>query len=122
MGGREGLDLVSELIVSSGALERKVRLVTAETDVSPVSPDLFHTNVSSLSNTAIVLEEYICGQEVDIDMVICDGRVTFSEVSDNGPTVEPYFGETYNNCPSLLSKIIVDEIWNNIPMTMAVIS
>jgi carnosine synthase len=97
-------DLVSELIVSSGALERKVRLVTAETDVSPVSPDLFHTNVSSLSNTAIVLEEYICGQEVDIDMVICDGRVTFSEVSDNGPTVEPYFGETYNNCPSLLSK------------------
>ena len=97
-------DLVSELIVSSGALERKVRLVSEETDASSSSPDQFQSNVSSLSNTSIVLEEYISGQEVDIDMVISEGRITFCEVSDNGPTVEPYFGETYNNCPSLLSE------------------
>lgn len=29
---------------------------------------------------------------------------------------------TLNLCPSLLSKIIVDEIWNKIPITIAVIS
>ena len=89
--------LVSELIVSSGALERKVRMEADE------PTEKFHTNVSSLSNTAIVLEEYIEGQEVDIDIILSSGEMTFCEISDNGPTVEPYFGETHNCCPSLLS-------------------
>ena len=90
--------LVSELIVSSGALERKVTMESTD------SNEDLKTNVSSLNNTAIVLEEYIAGQEVDIDIVLCDGEMTYCEISDNGPTVEPYFGETWNCCPTLLSE------------------
>jgi len=112
-------DLVSNLIVSNGALERKVKMVggsdahdnesteidtpTAAAESSTDPPIQFHSNVSStLANTTIVLEEYIDGQEVDIDIVLWDKEMTFCEISDNGPTVEPYFGETYNSCPTLL--------------------
>jgi biotin carboxylase len=99
-------DLVSELIVSSGALERRVRMATneSESESTEASAEQFHSNVTSLQNTSIVLEEYLCGQEVDIDIVLYEGEITFSEISDNGPTVEPYFGETYNCCPSLLPE------------------
>ena len=99
-------DLVSELIVSSGALERRVRMANSESESesTEASAEQFHSNVSSLQSTAIVLEEYISGQEVDIDIVLCNGEMTFCAVSDNGETVEPYFGETYNCCPSLLCE------------------
>ena len=90
-------NLVSELVVSSGALERKVKMID---EVKSAIED--SSNCASLSNTAIILEEYISGQEVDIDVVMYEREITFAEVSDNGPTVEPYFGETYNCCPSLL--------------------
>ena len=93
-----------QLVVSSGALERRIRM---ESDVN--NPILSYTN-SSLENGAILLEEYITGHEVDIDMVLNDGKVTFCEISDNGPTVEPYFGETYNSCPSLLSMQEQDQL------------
>jgi carnosine synthase len=98
-------DLVSELVVSSGALERRVRMATneSESESTEASAEQFHSNVSTLQNTAIVLEEYVSGQEVDIDIVLCEGKITFCEISDNGPTEEPYFGETYNCCPSLLT-------------------
>ena len=98
-------ELVGDLVVSSGALERRVRLANtheSESESTEASAEPFHSNLSSLSNTLIALEEYISGQEVDIDMVLCDGEITFCEISDNGPTVEPYFGETFNCCPSLL--------------------
>ena len=105
-------DLVSELIVSSGALERRVKTATteSESESTEASAEQFHSNVSSLQNTAIVLEEYISGQEVDIDIVLCEGEITFCEISDNGPTEEPYFGETYNCCPTLLSQTEQDEL------------
>ena len=112
-------DLLSDLVVANGALDRRVRMATAdhpssetdstvsgevETPTAPGNdgPDRFMSNVSTLSNTSVVMEEYLAGQEVDIDIVLWNKQITFCEISDNGPTVEPYFGETWNNCPSLL--------------------
>ena len=99
-------DLLSDLVVSNGALERRLRMQSG--DVFDVCKSNCYS--SSIGNTRILLEEYISGEEVDIDMVLCDGNVTFCEVSDNGPTIEPYFGETYNSCPSLLSEKDQEEL------------
>ena len=33
---------------------------------------------------------------------MANGESIFAEISDNGPTVEPYFNETWGCCPSLL--------------------
>jgi biotin carboxylase len=111
-------EIVSELIVANGALDRRVQMVSdqqtsetgstvsdnVETPVASGDVPRFISNVSSLSNTSVVMEEYLDGQEVDIDIVLWDKQITFCEISDNGPTMEPYFGETWNNCPSLLPE------------------
>ena len=49
-----------------------------------------------------LLEEYLDGPEVDIDLLLHNGQCFYSAVSDNGQTVEPYFTETYGNLPSVL--------------------
>jgi len=51
-----------------------------------------------------VLEQYLDGREVDIDVVMSDGQWQYAAVSDNGPTLEPYFNETWGLCPSLLPR------------------
>lgn len=50
----------------------------------------------------LLLEEYIDGQEVDIDAVVHNGKVLFAPVSDNFMTVPPYFAEQGGLCPSAL--------------------
>eukprot|EP00667_Euglena_gracilis_P002345 EG_transcript_2348 len=53
-------------------------------------------------DTAIIMEEYLDGQEVDVDVIMFEGESRYEGVSDNWPTLEPYFQETGCNCPSLL--------------------
>jgi biotin carboxylase len=50
----------------------------------------------------IMMEEYLDGPEVDIDVIISDGVSYYEALTDNWPTVEPYFNETGSNCPSIL--------------------
>jgi len=50
----------------------------------------------------ILVEEYIDGEEVDIDLLIQNGRVKFLAVSDNAKTREPFFIETDRFTPSNL--------------------
>lgn len=50
----------------------------------------------------VLLEQYLDGNEVDVDVVVSDGHWRYAAVTDNGPTVEPYFNETWGVCPSLL--------------------
>lgn len=106
--------LLSELVVSNGALARKTRMEDDTEDGESSTNSSFDTHEdmqsSDLAKSGIVLEEYLTGQEVDIDVVLCDGKMTFCQISDNGPTMEPYFGETYNNCPTLLSESIQREL------------
>jgi len=49
-----------------------------------------------------MLEQYLDGPEVDVDVVVSEGEARYCEVVDNGPTAEPYFNETWGLCPSKL--------------------
>lgn len=51
--------------------------------------------------TELVLEEFYDGDEFDIDVLLSDGKVVYSKVSDNWACWEPWFQETGTNCPSM---------------------
>ena len=46
------------------------------------------------------MEQYLDGDEVDVDMILSDGKVTYAKVTDNLPTLEPWFNETGAVTPS----------------------
>ena len=50
----------------------------------------------------ILVEEYIDGDEVDIDILLQNGKVKFYSISDNYQTNEPFFMETGFSIPSSL--------------------
>jgi carnosine synthase len=52
--------------------------------------------------SALILEEYLDGTEIDCDVVLDAGVATYARVTDNWPTHEPWFNETGDNCPSAL--------------------
>ena len=85
-------EVVASLVVTSGALCR-----------SPTGPPTSETAGRFIA-LDLSLEEYLDGPEVDVDIVLHRGECFFAAVVDNGPTREPYFAETWNLCPSLLSS------------------
>lgn len=87
---REVVKELSSLVVSSGALQ---------TDDG--SGGVVADKVIDLT---LLMEQYLDGREVDVDIVMSDGQWQFASVTDNGPTMEPYFPETWALCPSLLPK------------------
>ncbi len=50
----------------------------------------------------VFAEEYIDGDEVDLDILIQNGKIKFCAISDNGQTKEPFFIETTRSTPSSL--------------------
>lgn len=50
----------------------------------------------------IFVEEYIDGDEVDLDILVQNGKLKFCAISDNGKTKEPFFIETVRMTPSNL--------------------
>lgn len=58
----------------------------------------------------IMVEEYIDGDEVDVDILIQNGRTKFSAVSDNNATEEPFFIEAGRTTPSNLPEKDQEEI------------
>jgi len=50
----------------------------------------------------IFVEEYIDGDEVDMDILVQNGKIKFCGISDNGQTKEPFFIETTRMTPSSL--------------------
>merc|ERR1712146_456108 len=52
----------------------------------------------------VLMEQYLDGPEVDCDVVMSDGKWHYAAVADNGPTLEPYFNETWAASPSLIEK------------------
>lgn len=50
----------------------------------------------------IFVEEYIDGDEVDLDILVQNGKIKFCAISDNGHTKEPFFIETTRLTPSSL--------------------
>jgi len=61
-----------------------------------------HVAASALMDCTILMEQYLDGVEVDVDVVFSGGEWRYAAVTDNGPTMEPYFNETWGVCPSLL--------------------
>lgn len=82
---------LSSLVVSSGAL------IQGDGKANGVNAD-------NLIDTTLILEQYLDGCEVDVDVVMSDGEWQYAGVADNGPTLEPYFNETWAVAPSLIAK------------------
>eukprot|EP00892_Ulva_mutabilis_P007810 jgi/Ulvmu1/5400/UM022_0195.1 len=61
-------------------------------------------NAGRWMDLSIMMEEYLDGPEVDVDLVLSRKQAVYGAVTDNWPTVEPYFNETGSNCPSLLPR------------------
>jgi len=92
---KETTNELRSLVVSSGALVQRA------VDDSSVDAGVDAANTIDMT---MLLEQYLDGPEVDIDVVMCNGKWRYAAVSDNGPTQEPYFNETWGVCPSLLPK------------------
>lgn len=82
---------LKSLVVSSGALVK-------------ADPSGAGVNAASVVDLTVLLEQYLDGSEVDVDIVMSEDEWRYAAVSDNGPTLEPYFNETWGVCPSLLSR------------------
>ena len=82
--------LLARLVVSSGALCR--------VETGKEQGEL----ASRYIRLDLLLEEYLDGPEVDVDLVLYKKKCYFAAVVDNGPTKEPFFAETWNLSPSLL--------------------
>lgn len=67
-------------------------------------------NISSYTESAlsegldVLVEEYIDGDEVDIDIILQNGKIKFYSVVDNYKTEEPFFIETQQAIPSELPE------------------
>jgi len=61
-------------------------------------------DASSKIDLTLLMEQYLDGDEVDVDVVMSEGDWRYAAVSDNGPTLEPYFNETWALSPSLMPK------------------
>lgn len=60
---------------------------------------------SSLTDgTTMFVEEYIDGDEVDLDILLQNGKFKYCSITDNFPTVEPFFIETGESTPTILPQ------------------
>ncbi|EER18773.1 Phosphoribosylamine--glycine ligase, putative [Perkinsus marinus ATCC 50983] len=94
--------LMAGLRVKAGALERVTRVRTDSTISDVIDGD--GINAERVIALDMMLEEFLDGDEVDVDCLFSDGVCRFCYVIDNGPTVEPYFAETWAALPSLLPE------------------
>jgi carnosine synthase len=89
---REVVTELSSLVVSSGALIKRDPNDAAGVDAC------------SAVDLTVLMEQYLDGCEVDVDVVMSNGEYVYAAVADNGPTLEPYFNETWGLCPSAMPK------------------
>eukprot|EP00758_Cryptobia_borreli_P005282 Tbor_TRINITY_DN4816_c0_g1::TRINITY_DN4816_c0_g1_i1::g.1408::m.1408 len=90
--------LLTKLIYSDDELVEYLRFLWVKLSQHP---DQKHLCILGTS-VHIVIEEYITGQEVDVDCVVENGKVLFAEVSDNFEMNFPYFCEVGGLCPTAL--------------------
>eukprot|EP01135_Chromosphaera_perkinsii_P006617 Nk52_evm19s554 gene=Nk52_evmTU19s554 len=60
--------------------------------------------------TFMVLEQYLLGDEFDVDCLFWEGEPVYTTVTDNWPTFEPYFLETGSSCPTKYGEEVQKEI------------
>ena len=96
---REVVSVMRGLVVSRGTFD------FVRASAAPDGVDL-----GKVIDATVMLEEYLDGDEVDIDIVMSNGEARYVTVSDNGPTHEPYFGEAWACMPSLLPREKVEDL------------
>jgi carnosine synthase len=101
---------LSGLIISAGALERRKEHTDESGKKLLCGNGTVEVNASCVINITVIMEEYLDGFEVDVDMLLSDGVCRYAKVIDNGPTYEPYFAETWASVPSLLPPVRVEEL------------
>jgi len=87
---QEIIEELSTLVITSGALVK--------------GNGSNGTDAANKVDLTLLLEQFLDGDEVDVDVVMSEGEWRYAGVADNGPTLEPYFNETWAVCPSLLPK------------------
>uniref|UniRef100_A0A6V0DDE4 ATP-grasp domain-containing protein n=1 Tax=Zooxanthella nutricula TaxID=1333877 RepID=A0A6V0DDE4_9DINO len=95
----------ADLVATYHELDRELRtLVVSSGALVKATPQNPGTNAVGVIGASFLLERYLDGAEVDVDVVMSEGEWCFAAVSDNGPTLEPYFNETWAVTPSLLPR------------------
>jgi len=79
------------------------------------SSDELNGYINSLKSSKIkaqdfLLEEFIQGHEVDVDIVLHNGDLMYAGVSDNFPTYKPFALETGHLMPSILNSHLTNMI------------
>ena len=107
----EGLSLPVVAKPSPGAGSLLARLCSSDDelrehllttwDVINTAPDVKHLLMLG-TDVHVIVEEFIRGQEVDVDCVVENGKVVFAAVSDNFDVHPPYFVEVGGLSPSAL--------------------
>lgn len=87
--------------IVAGALQQGDDEDEDEVDIEPSGDS---RSASSWIKLQVMMEEYLDGPEVDVDVIMSEGMAVYGAVSDNWPTIEPYFNETGSNAPSILPK------------------
>jgi len=88
---REVVAELKTLVVTSGAL------VKGDGSGAGVDAD-------KVIDLTVLMEQFLDGCEVDVDIIFSENDWRYAAVADNGPTLEPYFNETWAVCPSLLPR------------------
>jgi D-alanine--D-alanine ligase len=81
-------------------VDRPEELTATYHSIERLMPGGYETDY--FQSLELMVEEYIDGEEVDIDMVLQNGKVKYWSVADNYQTKEPYFMETGYALPSAL--------------------
>ena len=63
-----------------------------------------HPDSAEWDDLSVMAEEYIDGDEVDIDILMQNGKIKFYSISDNYQTNEPFFVEVGQAIPSTLPE------------------
>jgi carnosine synthase len=63
-----------------------------------------------VQGSRMLLEHYLDGTEFDVDFLLSDRECVYTNVSENWPTNEPYFGETGLHSPSSYPRERLDEL------------
>ena len=95
-----GADAAKAATAANGAAAAAAAAAPAAAPAAPSASA--SASASTWIKTTLMVEEYLDGPEVDVDLVLSEGAPVYGSITDNWPTVEPYFNETGSNCPSIL--------------------
>lgn len=91
---------------TDNAGSRGVMLVNSENELVKA----YHYSVSQSRSGLVILEEYMTGPEVSVEIMVIDGEPHVLQVTDKLTTGAPYFVEMGHNQPSMLPIDDVEKI------------